>query len=288
MPYSDARKCTSTGLSSAAGPRSTSKSSPAAPRGRSVAGPQQHRGGRRAGGVGRAPGGHADGEPAGRDAALLGELGGLGADRAGPPTAVGQRPGFADQRGQPGRTPGQQHRQAAGVGVGQVEGADREVAVPEQRVAPAEVDQLARPGVDGVPHPLLAGGGWCVLGLGFGHRSTLTGALSAGPPAPRPEGLAVPGNGRDMVDGVHRAGGASGAHRRVTACDTIRCSVKQIAERVPGFVVGTHEVDGFGPALRRISRSEPQTLRHPNGASVAARTAPGAAYKSPCRGESTT
>ena len=135
-------------------------------------------------------------------------------------------------------------------------------------------------------------GGADVLGLCCGHRPTLTAAAHRRPAprrAPNRSPVARRQKTRDMVDGVHRAGGASGAHRRETACDTIRCSVKQIAEiechvsssdatRSTVLARLCHEFRGRNhkPVVTRTA------LASPRGRGPGGRTRP------PCRGESTT
>ena len=74
---------------------------------------------------------------------------GLGPDGACAPPGLVEGRGLADQVGQPGGPAGEQHGEPAGVGGGEVEGAGGEVAVPEQGVAPAEVDEVALPGLHG-------------------------------------------------------------------------------------------------------------------------------------------
>ena len=91
----------------------------------------------------------------------------LGADRAGPAPRLVQRRGLADQVRQPGRAPGHEHRDAAGVGGGQVERAGRQVAVPQQRVAAAEVDQVPLPGPHRRRDPLAARVGGRLRGRGL-------------------------------------------------------------------------------------------------------------------------
>ena len=120
--------------------------------------PQQHGRRGRAGcrapvGQPGGPGRHAHGEEAGEDAALLGELAALGRDRPGPAAGVLEGRRLADQLGQLRRAAGHHARDPAGVGGGEVEGAGGQVAVPEQGVAPAEVDEVAGPGGPGGRHP---------------------------------------------------------------------------------------------------------------------------------------
>ena len=111
---------------------------------------QQHRGGRGPRGratVGQADGPrrHADREEPGEDAALLGELAALARDRPGPPAGLVEGGGLAEQVGEPYLPPGQQLGHAAGVRRREVEGARRQVAVPQQRVAPTEVHEVTGP-----------------------------------------------------------------------------------------------------------------------------------------------
>ena len=125
------------------------------------AGSQQDRGSRGAGGgaaVGQPdrPGRHADGEEPGEDAAFLGEFARLGGDRPGATAGLVEGGGLAHEVGELGRLAREQHRHAAGMGGREVEGARRKVAVPEQRVAPAEVDEVARPGGAGGVHAVVS------------------------------------------------------------------------------------------------------------------------------------
>ena len=77
----------------------------------------------------------------------------LGRDGAGAPAGLVEGGRLAHEVGQLGGAAGQQHRDAAGVGGREVEGARRQVAVPEQGVAPAEVDEVAGPGGPRGGHP---------------------------------------------------------------------------------------------------------------------------------------
>ncbi|GMA86333.1 hypothetical protein GCM10025868_15830 [Angustibacter aerolatus] len=116
-------------------------------------------------------------------------LEGSGPDGARPAAGVGERPGLADQAGQPRGPPREEHRQPARVGVGEVERAGRQVAEAQQRV-----------GADGLPAPHRVGDEPVARGLG-----RLLGGVGHRPKGSRRR--CDPAGGPDVVDGVHRAGG---------------------------------------------------------------------------------
>ena len=91
------------------------------------------------------PRGEADGEVGGVDAALIGELLGLLADRAGAPPGVGQQLLVADQARQAGGPAGEQLRQPRGVGAGELDRAVAGIAELEHGVPTADPGSLFLP-----------------------------------------------------------------------------------------------------------------------------------------------
>ncbi len=88
---------------------------------------------------------HPDAEEAGAHGVLSLDLGGGVVDSLEARPGLLELGGLADQLGEPGGPAGQQPAPGAEVGAGEVEGAHREVAVPEEGVGPAELDEMARP-----------------------------------------------------------------------------------------------------------------------------------------------
>ena len=115
-------------------------------------GTQEHRSSGGSGGPAEIPCRHPEGDEAGLDAPLLLELSGLVRDRASASACLLEGRRLTDEVRQPRGTTGHEQSQTAGVRRRQVEGARGEVAIPEQGVATAEVDQVSGPRRHGAVH----------------------------------------------------------------------------------------------------------------------------------------
>ena len=110
---------------------------------------------------------------------------GVPPDRPDPAQRLGEGVGRAHQLGEPDGVAGEQLGDAGGVGGGQVERARRGRLEPQQRVAPAELDQLAAPTVEDGGEPVLGLRAHAVA-RGAGHAAEVSRPGSAGGAGPVP------------------------------------------------------------------------------------------------------